>query len=329
MWDNLPLFPTQASKLAPHVDAIFFFLVIVTLAFSALIAFLVIFFAIKYRKEKHPHAEQIEGNIPLELTWTLIPLGISMVMFVWGAGIYFIESRPPKDAMEVYVVGKQWMWKTQHVEGVREINQLHIPVDRDVKLIMTSQDVIHDFFVPAFRIKADVIPGRYTVTWFHATKPGTYHIFCAQYCGTEHSNMIGQVIVMDQGEYQAWLSGGGAEGSLSGTGQKLFQQYGCATCHRSDVQGRGPNLTGVFGKPVLLDDGRTVIADENYIRESILNPGAKVVSGFKPIMPTFQGQLSEEQLMALVEYVKSLAGPNPNSAPVTNRPVVPNNATAQ
>jgi cytochrome c oxidase subunit 2 len=329
MWDNLPLFPTQASKLAPHVDAIFFFLVIVTLAFSALIAFLVIFFAIKYRKEKHPHAEQIEGNIPLELTWTLIPLGISMVLFVWGAGIYFIESRPPKDAMEVYVVGKQWMWKTQHVEGVREINQLHIPVDRDVKLIMTSQDVIHDFFVPAFRIKADVIPGRYTVTWFHATKPGTYHIFCAQYCGTEHSNMIGQVIVMDQGEYQAWLSGGGAEGSLSGTGQKLFQQYGCATCHRSDVQGRGPNLAGVFGKPVLLDDGRTVIADENYIRESILNPGAKVVSGFKPIMPTFQGQLSEEQLMALVEYVKSLAGPNPNSAPVTNRPVVPNNATAQ
>ncbi len=329
MWDNLPLFPTQASKLAPQVDAVFFFLVIVTIAFSALIAFLVVFFAIRYRKEKHPHAEQIEGNIPLELTWTLIPLGISMVMFVWGAGIYFIESRPPKDAMEVYVVGKQWMWKTQHVEGVREINQLHIPVDRDVKLIMTSQDVIHDFFVPAFRIKADVIPGRYTVTWFHATKQGTYHIFCAQYCGTEHSNMIGQVIVMDQGEYQAWLSGGGAEGSLSGTGQKLFQQYGCATCHRSDVQGRGPNLTGVFGKPVLLDDGRTVIADENYIRESVLNPGAKVVSGFKPIMPTFQGQLSEEQLMALVEYVKSLAGPNPNSAPVTNRPVVPNNATAQ
>jgi cytochrome c oxidase subunit 2 len=252
-----------------------------------------------------------------------------MVMFVWGAGIYFIESRPPKDAMEVYAVGKQWMWKFQHVEGVREINQLHIPVGRDVKVIMTSQDVIHDFFVPAFRIKADVIPGRYTVTWFHPTKTGSYHLFCAQYCGTEHSNMIGQVIVMDQGEYQAWLSGGGAEGSLSGTGQKLFQQYGCATCHRSDVQGRGPNLTGVFGKPVLLDDGRTVIADENYIRESVLNPGAKVVSGFKPIMPTFQGQLSEEQLMALVEYVKSLAGPNPNSAPVTNRPVVPNNATAQ
>jgi cytochrome c oxidase subunit 2 len=198
-----------------------------------------------------------------------------------------------------------------------------------VKVILASQDVIHDFFVPAFRIKTDVIPGRYTVTWFRPTQPGTYHLFCSQYCGTQHSGMIGQVIVMEPADYQAWLSGGGAEGSLSGTGQKLFQQYGCATCHRSDTQGRGPNLVGVFSKPVLLDDGRTVIADENYIRESILNPGAKVVSGFKPIMPTFQGQLSEEQLMALVEYVKSLAGPNPNSAPTTNRPVVPNNAIQQ
>ena len=329
MWENLPLFPDEASKIAPHVDALFFFLVAVTIFFSALIAFLVVFFAVKYRKDVHPHAEQIEGNIPLELTWTLIPLGIAMVMFVWGAGVFFVESRPPHDAMEVYAVGKQWMWKFQHVEGVREINTLHVPVDRDVKMIMTSQDVIHDFFVPAFRIKADVIPGRYTVTWFNATKPGSYHLFCAQYCGTQHSGMIGQVIVMEPAAYQAWLSGGGAEGSLSGTGQKLFQQYGCATCHRSDTQGRGPNLVGVFGKPVLLDDGRTVVADENYVRESILNPGAKVVAGFKPIMPTFQGQLSEEQLMALVEYVKSLAGPNPNSAPTTNRPVVPNNATQQ
>ena len=329
MWEHLPLFPTEASKIAPQVDAVFFFLCAVTVFFSVLIAFLVVFFAIKYRKQKHPHAEQIEGSVPLELTWTLIPLGIAMVMFVWGAAVFFVQSRPPRDSMEIYGVGKQWMWKFQHVEGVREINQLHVPLGRDVKMIMSSQDVIHDFFVPAFRIKTDVLPGRYTVTWFHPTQVGTYHLFCSQYCGTLHSGMIGEVIVMEPDAYMAWLSGGGGEGSLSGTGQKLFQQYGCATCHRSDVQGRGPNLTGVFGKPVLLDDGRTVIADENYVRESILNPGAKVVSGFKPIMPTFQGQLSEEQLMALVEYVKSLAGPNPNSAPVTNRPVVPNNATQQ
>ncbi|ABF41997.1 cytochrome c oxidase, subunit II [Candidatus Koribacter versatilis Ellin345] len=329
MWEQLPLFPAQASKIAPQVDILFFFLCAVTVFFSLLIAFVVVFFAVKYRKEKHPHAEQIEGSVPLELTWTLIPLAIAMVMFVWGASIFFIESRPPRDAMEIYAVGKQWMWKFQHVEGVREINTLHVPMGRDVKMIMSSQDVIHDFFVPAFRVKADVLPGRYSVVWFHPTKAGTYHLFCAQYCGTQHSGMIGEVIVMEPDEYEAWLSGGGAEGSLSGTGQKLFQQYGCATCHRSDTQGRGPNLTGVFGKPVLLDDGRTVVADENYVRESILNPGAKVVSGFKPIMPTFQGQLSEEQLIALVEYVKSLAGPNPNSAPVTNRPVVPNNATQQ
>lgn len=329
MWEHLPLFPDQASKIAPQVDILFFFLCAVTVFFSLLIAFLVVFFSIRYRKQVHPHAEQIEGSVPLELTWTVIPLGIAMVMFVWGASIYFIESRPPKNAMEIYAVGKQWMWKFQHVEGVREINTLHVPMGRDVKMIMSSQDVIHDFFVPAFRVKADVLPGRYTVTWFHATKAGSYHLFCSQYCGTQHSGMIGEVIVMEPDAYMAWLSGGGAEGSLSGTGQKLFQQYGCATCHRSDTQGRGPNLTGVFSKPVLLDDGRTVVTDENYLRESILNPGAKVVSGFKPIMPTFQGQISEEQLMALVEYVKSLAGPNPNSAPVTNRPVVPNNATQQ
>lgn len=317
---------TEASKLAPQVDLLFTFLVSVTIFFTLLIAVLIVIFAIKYRKQKHPHAEQIEGNIPLELTWTLVPLAITMVMFVWGAAIYFIESRPPKASMEIYAVGKQWMWKFQHTEGIREINELHVPVGQNVKMIMSSQDVIHDFFVPAFRIKADVIPGRYTVTWFRPTQPGRYHLFCAQYCGTLHSGMIGEVVVMEPMDYQNWLSGGGAEGSLAGTGYKLFQQYGCATCHRSDTQGRGPYLVGVYGKPVLLDDGRTVLADENYIRESILNPGAKVVAGFKPIMPTFQGQLSEEELMALIEYVKSLAGPNPNVAP-SNRPIVPNNAT--
>jgi cytochrome c oxidase subunit 2 len=174
-------------------------------------------------------------------------------------------------------------------------------------MIMSSQDTIHSFFVPAFRIKADVLPGRFTTTWFRPTKVGTYHLFCSQYCGTDHSAMIGQVIVMNPTDYQAWMSGGGSSGSLAANGQQLFQQLGCATCHRSDTQGRGPNLEGIFGKPVLMDDGRTVMADENYIRESILNPGAKIVSGFKPIMPTFQGQVSEENLMALVAYVKSLA----------------------
>ncbi len=247
--------------------------------------------------------------MPLELTWTLIPLGICMIFFAWGSLIYFQEGRAPKGAMEVYAVGKQWMWKFEHDTGQREINALHVPINRDVKMIMSSQDVIHSFFVPAFRIKQDVLPGRYTSTWFRPTKTGTYHLFCAEYCGTQHSGMIGEVVVMEPSAYQAWLVSGGQAGALSESGQQVFQQMGCGTCHRSDTQGRGPNLAGVFGKQVTLDDGRTVMADENYIRESILNPAVKVVAGFKPIMPTYQGQVSEETLAELVSYIKSLSQP--------------------
>jgi cytochrome c oxidase subunit II len=205
------------------------------------------------------------------------------------------------------------MWKLQHEEGQREINELHVPVGRDVKMILTSQDVIHSFYVPAFRIKQDVLPGRYTTAWFHPTKAGVYHLFCAEYCGTQHSGMIGQVVVLEPAQYQAWLGGGGASGSMASNGQNIFLQLGCSTCHRSDTQGRGPNLAGLFGKPVQLEDGRVVTADENYIRESILTPGAKIVSGFKPIMPVFQGLVSEEQLNTLVAYIKSL-NPSPSGA---------------
>jgi len=307
MWKNLPLFPERASALAWQVDGLYFLLIAVSAFFTLLIFALIFLFAVKYRRSVHPHAVQIEGSLPLELAWTLIPLGICMIFFAWGSLIYFQEARPPKGAMEVYAVAKQWMWKFEYEGGQRDINQLHLPVNRDVKMIMSSQDAIHSFFVPAFRIKADVLPGRFTTTWFRPTKVGTYHLFCSQYCGTDHSGMIGQVIVMEPAAYQAWMSGGASSGTLASNGQQLFQQLGCATCHRFDTQGRAPNLTGVFGKPVLLEDGRTVIADENYIRESILIPGAKIVSGFKPIMPTFQGQVSEENLMALVAYVKSLA----------------------
>ncbi|HKD84540.1 MAG TPA: cytochrome c oxidase subunit II [Terriglobales bacterium] len=328
MWKNFPLFPERASALAWQVDGLYFLLVAVS-AFFTLLIFLVIFiFAVKYRRSAHPHPVQIEGSLPLELAWTLIPLGICMIFFAWGSLIYFQEARPPKGAMEIYVVGKQWMWKFEHTTGQREIDQLHIPVGADVRMIMSSQDVIHSFFVPAFRVKTDVLPGRYTETWFHTTKVGTYHLFCSQYCGTDHSGMIGQVIVMEPTAFQAWLSEGGASGSLAANGQQLFQQLGCSTCHRSDTQGRGPNLVGIYGKPVLLDDGRTVTADENYVRESILNPGAKVVAGFKPIMPSFQGQVSEESLMALEAYVKSLATPQ-QSEPAGNRLPVPDTSKTQ
>ena len=288
-----------------------------TLAIFAAIAI----FGVKYRRRHGREAHQIEGSMILEIAWSVIPFGIFMVIFGWGAVIYFHERTPPRGATDIYVVGKQWMWKIQHQEGQREINELHVPVDRDIKLIMTSQDVIHSFFIPAFRIKQDVIPGRYTTLWFRATTPGTYHLFCAQFCGTDHSGMIGQVVVMNPADYQTWMSGGTVSGSLAQNGETLFEQLGCSTCHRFDVQGRGPNLKGIFGKPVQLQDGRTILADDNYVRESVLNPTAKVVSGFQPIMPSFQGQVSEEQLNALVAYVKSLSqAPAGVAATPTNNP---------
>jgi len=292
--------------MAGQVDAIYIFLLVVCGMVALLVFTCLLYFAARYRSRAGVEAEQIEGSTPLELTWSIIPLCVFMVFFFWGAIVYFKQRTPPRDATEVYVVAKQWMWKLEHAEGQREINELHVPVGRDVKLIMTSQDVIHSFFVPVFRMKQDVLPGRYTVAWFRATKPGTYHLFCAEYCGTQHSGMIGSIIVMEPAQYEAWMSGGPA-GPLSATGEKIFAELGCSTCHRTDTQGRGPNLQGVFGKPVLLEDGRTVTADENYVRESILDPGAKIVKGFKPVMPTFQGLVSEEQLNALVAYVKSLS----------------------
>jgi cytochrome c oxidase subunit 2 len=306
MFDNLPLWPERASSMASQVDAIYIFLLVVCGMVALLVFTCLLYFAARYRSRAGVEAEQIDGSTPLELTWSIIPLCVFMVFFAWGALVFFKQRTPPRDATEVYVVAKQWMWKLEHAEGQREINELHVPVGRDVKLIMTSQDVIHSFYVPVFRMKQDVLPGRYTVAWFRATKPGTYHLFCAEYCGTQHSGMIGSIVVMEPAQYEAWMSGGPA-GPLSATGEKVFAELGCSTCHRSDAQGRGPNLQGVFGNPVALADGRTLVADENYIRECILDPGAKRVKGFQPIMPTFQGLVSEEQVNALVAYVKSLS----------------------
>jgi cytochrome c oxidase subunit 2 len=296
-----------------NVDLLYIFLTLLSLFTCAAIFVTLAVFATKYRRRSGREAEVIEGSTILEIAWSIVPLGIFLVIFVWGAVLYFEERTPPQGATEIYVVAKQWMWKLQHVEGVREINDLHVPVGRDIKLIMTSQDVIHSFYVPDFRIKQDVVPGRYTTVWFRATQPGSYHLFCSQYCGTQHSGMIGTIEAMEPAKYEAWLTEGPAFGSLAANGASLFAQLGCPTCHRSEVQGRGPVLAGVFGKPVTLEDGRTVIADENYVRESILSPAAKVVSGFKPIMPVFQGLVDEEQLNELVAYVKSL-NPAPKGA---------------
>lgn len=318
MQPKLPLFPQQASTVAPQVDALYLFLVLITTFFSLLVALLILFFAVKYKRTPTRKAEQIHGSTLLEIIWTVIPLGISMVIFGWAATIYFHQRRPPANALELYGVGKQWMWKFEYSGGQREINSLHVPTGRPVKVSLISQDVIHSFFVPAFRVKNDVLPNRYTTVWFEATQPGTYHLFCSQYCGTKHSAMIGEVVVMKPEDFEAWLGSGKAEGSMAANGEKYFQELGCTTCHRPDSGARGPNLEGLYGRPVRLSDGRTVLADDNYIRESVLDPAAKVVSGFQPIMPTFQGVVtSEEDMLQLIAYIKSLG--EQSGQPLNNR----------
>jgi cytochrome c oxidase subunit 2 len=304
---GFPLFPEQASTMAARVDALFYFLVAVAIFFAALIFFTIVVFAVKYRRRTDDERPPpIEGNNSLEVFWSAVPLGLTMVMFVWGAIIYFDIYNPPNDALEISVVGKQWMWKAQHAEGQREINELHVPVGQAVKLTMTSEDVIHDVFLPAFRIKQDVLPGRYTTLWFQATKAGEYPLFCSQYCGTQHSGMVGRVVVLGPAEFEKWLSGGATGMSMVDMGASLFQRFGCHTCHREGGTSQGPSLTGLFGKTVKLQDGNTVLADENYIRESILDPRAKIVAGYQPIMPTFKGLVSEEGILQLIAYIKSL-----------------------
>jgi cytochrome c oxidase subunit II len=307
MEPSIPIFPVQASTLAPRVDNLYFFMLATSGFFAVLVTVLIIFFAIKYRR-RHPdeHGEPIHGSLALELIWTGIPFIIAMVMFVWGASVYFAIARVPDQALDVYAVGKQWMWKFQHREGQREINELHVPVNTPIRVLITAEDVLHSLYFPAFRTKMDAIPGRYTQLWFSATRTGRFHIFCAEYCGTRHSGMIGDVVVMPQAEYEAWLGGGNTGESLAQRGQALFTQFACITCHQPNAQGRGPMLNGLLGSTVHLSNGNTITADEAYVRESILNPTAKVVAGFQPIMPTFQGQVTEEQILALTEYIKSL-----------------------
>ena len=307
MW-NFPLFPDRASTLAGRVDALYYFLVAVTVFFSAVIVIGLVYSAIRYRKgSKAPRTGAVHEHLGLELTWSIVPLVIALGIFVWSARLFMDMHVAPKDAMEIYVVGKQWMWKIQHPQGNREINELHVPVGRPVKLIMTSQDVIHSFSVPAFRLKQDVLPGKYTTEWFEATTPGTYHLFCAEYCGTSHSGMTGNVIVMEPSAYEQWLAGGGTGTNMAVSGEQLFQQFGCQTCHRAGSGQRGPDLLGLFGKQVRLANGETIVADQEYIRESILNPTSKAVAGYQLLMPTYRNQLTQDQVNQLIEYVKTLA----------------------
>jgi cytochrome c oxidase subunit II len=325
MFTEVPLFPEQASTHAEDVDALFFFLLGVSVFFSVMIAATLIYFAVRYRRRSGAAAPRpIHSSLALELTWSLIPLAIMLFTFVWGAELFFRSGRPPEDVMEVYVVGKQWMWKAQHVGGQREINQLHVPVGRPVKLTMISQDVIHSFFVPAFRIHQDVLPNRYTTAWFEASKPGKYHLFCSQYCGTDHAKMIGEVIVMSKEEFAQWLTQG-PDGSPAAEGRKLFMKLQCVTCHSADSKARAPVLEGLFGSEVPLRDGRRVRADDAYLRESILVPDAKIVAGFQPIMPTYKGQVDEEEMLQLLAFIKGLGpGQTPKRTENAEPPAVGN-----
>lgn len=315
-------FPEGASTTSGSVDALYFFLVAVSVFFGVLIAVLLVVFAIRYRRRSDDERPaEIHGSLPLELAWTLIPAGIVLIIFLWSAEVFFTLHRVPKDAMQIHVVGKRWMWKVQHLTGQREISELHVPVGVPVKLTLTSEDVIHSFFVPAFRIKKDAVPGRYNTIWFQATKPGRYHLFCAEYCGTKHSGMIGWVYVMEPARFQAWLSGAAGGASLASAGERLFNDLACVTCHRADSGARGPALDGLFGKPVKLATGGVVNADESYLRESIVQPSAKVVLGYQPIMPTFQGLVTEEQIVQLIAYIQTLpGGAQAPAAPGASRP---------
>lgn len=306
----VPLFPEAASTFAWQVDLLYVYLILISVFFTVIIVAAIFYFGLKYReKEKFASGAEIHGSITLETVWSIIPFIISMTIFLGGAIVYYHQTTPPQDAMDVYVVGKQWMWKFQHSTGQREINELHVPVGRKVKLTMTTEDVLHDLSFPAFRTKADVVPGRYTYLWFEATKPGKYHIFCAEYCGLNHSGMGGYVYVMEQSEFDNWLSGNVSGQTPVEAGRDLFEnKLGCASCHAGGPAQRGAKLEGIFNHDVKLVGGQTVKADEEYIKNSILNPSGQVVEGFQPIMPTFKGQVTEEQLMSLVAYIKSLSG---------------------
>src|SRR6185436_3360704 len=320
---GVPVFPDQASTFAKDVDAQYFFILAVCSFFALTVAISVIYFGLRYRRKREGQVgARFEGSLPLELLWSVIPTVIAMVMFGWGASVFYHIRRPPDDAMHIYAVGKQWMWKFQHLEGQREINELHIPAGRPIKVTISSEDVVHSLYFPSFRTKIDAIPGRYTELWFEATTPGTYHLFCAEYCGTNHAGMIGSVTVLEPAQYQAWLQGGGESGTMAQRGARLFEAHACNSCHLESGQGRGPSLKNIVGTTVELEDGNTAVVDDAYLRESILTSQAKIVKGFKPLMPTFQGLISEENLLALIEHVKSMS-PNASTAAPAAPPARP------
>ncbi len=321
---NLPLMPEQASTFAWELDALFFTLLALTLVFTILVGILIAFFAVRYRRgNRVDRSKPAHHSTILELSWSIGPMFLALGVFIWAAKLFAtMFGPPPPGAMEIYVVGKQWMWHLQHSNGIRENNEMHVPLGKAVKLTMISQDVIHDFSVPAFRIKRDVIPGVYTSLWFTPTQTGRFHLFCAQYCGTNHSEMDGYVYVMEPTEFQKWLASGGQRvhdtqplpKTMAERGAALYTQQGCGNCHDADGMNRGPSLAGLYGKQVPLKNGGSTIADDSYLRKSILESNEEIVDTYQQIMPSYKGQINEEQVLALLEYIKSLGPP---AAPAT------------
>jgi cytochrome c oxidase subunit II len=306
-WAMIPLQPPAASSIAESVDHLYYFLTGITIFFSVLIFSIIFYFMIKYRRRPgEERAPETHTSMALELSWTIIPSLICVVIFVWSSALFVRNARPPAKSREIFVIGKQWMWQIQHPEGPREIDALHVPVGEPIKLTMTSQDVIHGFYIPAFRVKKDVLPGRYTSVWFKADQAGVYHLFCSQFCGTNHSEMIGWVYVMQPADYAAWLAAGEQSESMAQQGARLFVQLGCITCHTDQASSTGPSLAGIYGQPEKMQGGGTRVVDDSFVRDAILTPSTIHVAGYPQIMPTFTGQVNEEQVLQLIAYVKSL-----------------------
>lgn len=308
---DFPFFPEQASTIAGITDLFTFSVIVLGGVIGIIVVLVTIYFLTVYSHDSEAdRSNPVEEHTVIELTWSIAPLIVVLTLFVWSAKIYFDIHTPPPNTLNISVIGKQWMWKAQHPDGQREVNELHVPVNQPVRLTMTSQDVIHSFFIPAFRLKQDVVPGRFTTMWFEATQTGEFHLLCAEFCGTEHALMVGKVVVMEPSEYEKWLREGNPPviaASNSQSGEALFVQQGCVSCHKlDDSVGIGPSLVGLYEAEVELENGEAIIRDEEYLRESIINPQAKIVAGYPAVMPTYQGQLSEEQLLELVDYLRNL-----------------------
>jgi cytochrome c oxidase subunit II len=305
----IPLWLPGDTAHASAVDLLFVGLLVSSGFVLLLLFFLMGRFAIHYRAGNAgaDRDHRVKKSWHWEVSWTAVTLLAFLGLFVWGAQLFLRLQDAPADALPVYVVAKQWMWKVQHLGGQREINELHVPIGRAVRLIMSSQDVIHSFFIPAFRIKHDVVPGTTQTLWFRPLKPGVFHLFCAEYCGTDHSRMTGRIVVMEQTDFEQWLAHQDVTGTMAAEGARLFRQFGCSGCHGAGTTMRAPALEGLYGKAVPLSDGTIEVADDRYIRDSILKPRARVAAGYQPLMPSYEGKISEDELIQIVAYIKSLA----------------------